>query len=490
MNDTESTGRPTPSAPGGSASRLDLLVVGGGVSGLTTAWETLRVHPEWRVRVVEAGEVPGGTMRTERVQDCVCEWGPNGFLTNVGHTVDLAQDLGLGKRLLPADAAAQDRFLWVRGALRPVPLKPPAFLRSGLLSPLGTLRVLWEPFVPRGPEGREESVLAFASRRIGREAASVLVDAMVSGVYAGDPARLSLPAVFPKMAAMEAEHGSLVKAMIAARRARNGTAGGGPAGPGGVLTAFDEGMEVLIQALAGALGDRLHCRTQVAGLEPASGRPGYRLRLRRAGGEETVEAERVVLAVPSYAAASILKDGFPRAAEPLADIPYAGITVACLIFKRSQIRHPLRGFGFLVPHGQGPRMLGCIWVGSVFPGHVGGDHVLLRVMLGGAQDPEAVALSDGETLDLIRSELEHILGTIEGSPRETRLFRHPRGIPQYTLGHPERLRKLGAALENAPGLHVAGNAYRGIGVNDCVREARDLARRLAGASVAAGTGGA
>lgn len=470
-----------PGTDAGRENRLDLLVAGAGVSGLTTAWEVLRARPGWRVEVVEDADAPGGTMRTERVRGCVCEWGPNGFLTNVPHTVDLARDLGLEQKLTGADDAAQDRFLWVRGALRPVPLKPPAFLRSGLLSVRGTLRVLCEPFIPRG--GREEeSVRDFAARRIGAEAASVLVDAMVSGVYAGDPSRLSLPAVFPRMARMEARYGSLVRAMIAARRSRNGRGrGGGPAGPGGVLTSFDEGMEVLIGALAAELGDRVQLRTRVTGLEPAE--RGYRVRLRHGDTEETVEADRVVLAIPSYAAAGVLQDRFPGLAAPLAAIPYAGVTVACLIYDRARIRHPLRGFGFLVPHGQGMRMLGCIWVGSVFPGQVPGDKVLLRVMLGGAQDPAALELGDEEVLDLVRSELDLMLGGLDGTPLETRIFRHPRGIPQYTLGHPERLRTIAAELDALAGLHLAGNAFRGIGVNDCVREARELAAGITGAAV-------
>lgn len=475
---------PAPHSPRtvtGGEPRLDLLVAGGGVSGLTTAWQALRDRPEWRVEILEDADAPGGTMRTERLEGCVCEWGPNGFLTNVPHTVDLARDLGLADRLLPANDAAKDRFLWVRGALRPVPLAPPAFLRSGLLSTRGTLRVLCEPFIPRG--GREEeSVRDFAARRIGAEAASVLVDAMVSGVYAGDPSRLSLPAVFPRMAQMEARHGSLFRAMIAARRSRNG-GGGGPAGPGGVLTSFDEGMEVLIRALAEALGDRVKLRTRVVAVEPAD--TGYRVRLRRAGAEETVLADRVVLAIPSYAAAAVLRDRFPGLAAPLAEIPYAGVTVACLVYERDRVRHPVHGFGFLVPHGQGPRMLGCIWVGSIFPRHVSGDRVLFRVMLGGAQDPGALELPDETTLDLVRGELDSILGGVEGPPTATRLFRHPRGIPQYTLGHPERLRTLARELETADGLHLAGNAYRGIGVNDCVREARELAHRLTGTPVPA-----
>jgi len=474
-------------APRGGDSRLsdlDLLVVGGGVSGLALARETLLRRPDWSVAVIEAEDRPGGTMRSDRAAGCLCEWGPNGFLTNVPHTWDLAVDLGLADRLLPAHSNAEKRFLWVKGGLKPLPMKPGAFFRSDLLSLRGRLRVLAEPFMPKGPSSGDESVYSFASRRIGSEAASVLVDAMVSGIYAGDPENLSLKAAFPKMAAMEERYGSLVRAMIALMRERKRArkaapaAGGGPMGPGGSLTSFDEGMEVLIARLAEILGTRLSTGTRVAAVARTA--DGYRVSLESRGDLRSVTARNVVLAVPSYAAASIVKDVAPRLAWRLDEIPYAGITVACLIYERDQIAHPLDGFGFLVPRGQGPRILGCIWTGSIFPPHVRGRHVLMRAMVGGARDPEGAILSEGRTVDLVHGELDRTLGGIKGRPAEVRLYRHPKGIPQYVPGHPERLRAIGDDLAALPGLYLAGNAYRGIGVNDCVREARELAGRLTG----------
>jgi oxygen-dependent protoporphyrinogen oxidase len=413
-------------------------------------------------------------MRTERVAGCVCEWGPNGYLTNVSHTEDLAGELGLASRRLRADPGSAARYLWVRGALREVPLRPPAFLKSGLLTAGGKLRVLAEPFIRAGDPDREETVAAFASRRIGRQAATTLVDAMVSGVYAGDPEALSLRAVFPRMAEMEADHGSLFRAMIAARK-RGG--GGGPAGPGGVLTSFDEGMEVLIRALVDSLGDRVRTGTRVDSVTPTEA--GFQIRSGPGDPVRRWDATRVVLAVPAPVAAGLLPADRRKLTGALDAIPYAGVSVVCLVYRRNQVRHPLDGFGFLVPHGQGPRMLGCLWVGSIFPAHTPGDHVLLRVMLGGARDPELVDLGEAEAVEHARRELAPILG-IEGAPRETVVFRHPRAIPQYTIGHLSRLRVLERELVGLPGLHLAGNAYRGIGVNDCVAEAKLLADRLTG----------
>jgi oxygen-dependent protoporphyrinogen oxidase len=297
---------------------------------------------------------------------------------------------------------------------------------------------------------------------------------MVSGVYAGDPASLSLKAVFPRMAEMEATHGSLFRAMIAARK-RGG--GGGPAGPGGVLTSFDDGMEVLISALVDSLGDRVRTGHRVESITRTD--RGFRLRTGRGDSERMWDASRVVLAVPALVAAGLLPEDRPALTGALGAIPYAGVSVVCLIFRRDQVRHPLDGFGFLVPQGQGPRLLGCLWVGSIFPSHTTGDHVLLRVMLGGARDPELVELDEASAIEHARRELAPMLG-IEGTPVETVVFRHPRAIPQYTIGHLDRLRVLDRELEAMPGLHLAGNAYRGIGVNDCVREAKQLAEGLTG----------
>ena len=452
----------------------DLVVIGGGISGLVTAREAARLHPEWTITVLEAEDRPGGTMRTERVAECICEWGPAGFLTNVPYTRDLAVELGLGDRLLPARDAAENRYLWVRGALRPVPLNPAAFLRSDLLSVKGRARVLAEPLMPKRASGQDESVLAFASRRIGSEAAQTLVDTMVSGIYAGDSGNLSLRATFPRMLEMEERYGSLIRAMIAAKRAKKNS--GGPGGPGGVLTSFAQGMEVLIQGLAEALGPRLVNGARMTEIS-RQGRD-FAIHAEVAGASRVWRARQLVLAVPSYSAAKLSEPFAPVLAGELESIPYAGLSVVCLIYQRSQIPHPLHGFGFLVPRDQGLRILGAIWVGSVFPDHVPPDRVLLRVMLGGARDPEGPMLSEGRTIDIAHAEVSRVLGGINGVPMATRLFRHPKAIPQYVLGHPERLERIERERAHHSGLHLAGNAYRGIGVNDCVRESRALAERI------------
>jgi oxygen-dependent protoporphyrinogen oxidase len=333
--------------------------------------------------------------------------------------------------------------------------------------------------MPKRRSQTDESVFAFASRRIGKEAAETLVDAMVSGIYAGDSTNLSLRATFPRMLDMEERYGSLIKALIALKKAKKKS--GGPAGPGGVLTTFDDGMEVLIEALARSLGNRLVTGARVT----AVSHPGseYVIEAIVSGTPRTWRAKALVLAVPAYAAAKLTQTFAPVLSGELEHIPYAGLSVVCLIYRRSQIRHPLSGFGFLVPRNQGLRILGAIWTGSVFPSHVPEDRVMLRVMLGGARDPEGPMLSESRTVDIAHADVSRALSGIEGAPVATRIFRHPKAIPQYVLGHPERLQRVDRDVAKFPGLHLAGNAYRGIGVNDCVRESRALVERITAAGV-------
>ncbi|ANM31802.1 hypothetical protein ABI59_22920 [Acidobacteria bacterium Mor1] len=454
-------------------STLDLTVIGAGISGLVLARDVIAARPEWNVTLLEAAESPGGTMRSERVDGCLCEWGPNGFLTNVPDTWDLAHELGLAERVRVADDRAKKRFLFLRGRMRELSTSPLGFLGSGVLSLGGCLRILAEPFAGRSAEP-DESIFDFAARRIGPEAADVLVRAMVTGIFAGDPRKLSLRAALPRMAAMEDRHRSLVKAMFARKReaAAAGRESGGPGGPGGRLVTFDEGMQVLVDRLAEGLGPRLRTGTPVQQVRPDQ----HGFVVSAPGGE--LRTRRLVLAIPSFAAAGLMGRELGAVASEVESIPYAGVNVVCLVYDRDSPGRPLDGFGYLVPDSRDARHLGCIWTGSVFPDHVPGDRVLLRAMAGGIRDPEAVAMDDDALTGMVHEELARTHGGMKRPPREARIFRWPKAIPQYPVGHLERMQRIDAALAATPGLYVAGNAYRGVAVNDCVREARLLAKRI------------
>jgi oxygen-dependent protoporphyrinogen oxidase len=244
-----------------------IAVIGGGIAGLAVSYELMeraeRLKQRIDLRCLEGADRPGGNIRTTRENGFLCEWGATGFLDNAPATVTLVRRLALGERMIKASAAAARRFIFRKGKLREVPLGPGAFLTSGVLSPWGRLRLLLEPLIPRRRSPETESVFDFASRRIGRPAAGVLVDAMVAGVYAGDSRQLELETTFPQMRRMESEHGSLFRAMLAKRKqaGASGETLGGPAGPGGTLTSFHEGLEELIDGLARALASRLCLNT-------------------------------------------------------------------------------------------------------------------------------------------------------------------------------------------------------------------------------------
>jgi oxygen-dependent protoporphyrinogen oxidase len=455
----------------------DFVVVGGGIAGLATAYEILRIRPKSSLIVLEATERLGGNIRTTRDDGFTVEWGVNGFLDNVPETLDLVARIGLAGDLLPAARAAGRRFIFRDGRLREVPLKPTRFLLSDLLTLRGRLRVLGEPFAPRRSDA-DETVFDFAARRIGPEAAEILVDAMVSGVYAGDSRGLSLASTFPLMREMEEGHGSLVRAMIAVRKKarRERGAGGGPAGPGGVLTSFRGGMDMLIARLAERVGmGRIRLSAPVESVERLPSPGGYRLRIPPAGhARDTLDAWRLIVAAPARSAASFLAPLDPRLADELAAVEYAPVAVVAFAYREEDLAEIPNGFGFLAPHGQGLRILGCLWDSSIFPPRAPEGAVLLRGMIGGACDRDAVALSDADLTAVMRHDLAIAMG-ISAVPRRIWIFRHPLGIPQYTLGHGARLQRIAARLAPLPGLDLIGNSYRGVAVNHCAKEAAALA---------------
>lgn len=476
-----------------------VAIVGGGITGLATALHlqdrAAEVEGGLEVVVLEGRDGPGGNIRSERVDGYTIENGPNGFLDNVPATLALVRRLGIEDRLQPANEKAAKRFLYRNGRLHLLPTGPLSFLRNPVLSLPGRLRVFGEPFAKARPEGVDESVYDFAARRIGPEAAGVLVDAMVSGVFAGNVRELSLQSAFPKMAAMEAAHGGLVKAMVARMKARKAakkeaaerrargedvealTQPGGPAGPGGTLTSFRDGLDELVTALAREVGDSLRTGSPVSEIRREGAGADRPWTLRLASGEE-VEADAVVVAIPSPRAAPLLEPVDPELGETVGEIRTAGLAVVALGFRESEMDGvPVDGFGFLVPRGTGPRILGCLWDSSVFPGRAPEGHALLRCMIGGAHDPAAVSADEEVLLDQVRRDLETTMG-LTAEPAMTRVYRWPLGIGQYTVGHQRRLDRIHERLAGLPGLWVAGSSFYGVAMNACFEKAPEQAGEI------------
>ncbi len=451
-----------------------IAIVGGGVAGLSVAHALVKrgsAEKGVEVTVLESGQRPGGNIRTELIDGFTLEWGPNGFLDSVPETLELVRDLGIEDRVQVSDDRARRRFIFRSGRLHELPGGPGRFLRSGLLSWPAKIRIAFEPFARRRPDDVDETIHAFASRRIGREAADVMIDSMVSGVFGGDARELSLRACFPKMWQMETDHGGLFRALFAKLREKRRSTG--PVGaPAGRLTSFKGGCEDLIRGLVDKLGSTLRTNAPVSAIRATS--DGYDVSLESG---ERVGANAVVLAGPSSASARIVSDLDSQLAPLLGEIPSAPIVVVCLGYEESKLPQPLDGFGFLVPRGEGPRILGMLWDSSIYPGRAPEGRVLMRAMIGGAHDPSAIDLDDETLLATVRSDLRTTMA-LDLKPSFMHIFRHRLGIPQYKVGHLGKLAGIDAALERHPGLYVAGNSYRGIAINSCVAEAGAVAERL------------
>jgi oxygen-dependent protoporphyrinogen oxidase len=465
---------------------MRVVIVGGGIAGLAAAHAIRAQSPEAEVLVLEGRERPGGNVRSESIDGYLCEAGPDGFLDNAPATLAFIDAISLTPKLQPSRDEARRRYIFRGGRLHEVPMSAAGFAATPLLSPLGKLRVAFEPLAARAPL-HDESIQHFAERHIGREAASVLVGSMVSGIFAGDADQLSLRACFPRMFEMDAQYRSLVRAMIAKRRQRRMENGVGA--PAGHLTSFVNGMEDLIRGAAASLGSVLRTNHPVQGLHVREGfgrGSGPRLVGARAYSlvcnGRAIEADAVVLAGPAHDAANLIRRFAPGAAALLAGIQTAPLAVVALGYDATALaadRGPLDGFGFLVPRGEGPRILGALWESSIYPGRAPMGKSLLRVMIGGALDPEAVDLDDASLLAAVRLDLERTMG-LRIAPEFVHIVRHWRGIPQYTIGHLARLQRIDAALAAYPGLFIAGNSYRGVAVNACIEDASRVAAGVAG----------
>jgi oxygen-dependent protoporphyrinogen oxidase len=459
-----------------------IVIVGAGISGMCTAHSLVREFSaagrSVEILLFEAEKVPGGKMRTIREDGFHMEWGPNGFLTNKPYSLDLVRELGAEDRLARSSDLARKRFIFSGGMLHRLPETPQAFFRSRLLSLRGRVRILGELFAPGPPEGVDESLGDFARRRLGPEALEKLIDPMVTGIYAGDPDRMSLESCFPLIHDLERKYGGLVKGMIALRRERKkaGEKREMSAGPGGVLMSFDHGVQALTDILAGRLSDGLHLGVKINRVTRREGK--ILLSLEEGGRRGEIDTDVAVLATPAYGAAGLLEGLDPSLREALAAIPYSPISVVALGYDKAALGKPLDGFGFLIPRGERRKILGALWDSSVFPNRAPEGKALIRAMVGGVRRPELAALPPDEMFRLVRSELSATMG-VTAKPVLSRSFFHERGIPQYLVGHGKVLERIEERLAAHPGIYLNSNAYRGIALNDCVLQSRLTAERIA-----------
>jgi oxygen-dependent protoporphyrinogen oxidase len=447
-----------------------VVVIGGGISGLACGAELVARCPDADIMVLEATGCAGGNIRTRSEDGWVCEAGPAAFLNRDPSTLELVTDLGLDGELVTAQESARRRYILVQGRLRRFPDSLSSFLTSDLLSLRARARVLMEPLVPPGPPDMEESVASFARRRLGREAASRLLDPVVAGIYAGNPERLSASAALPQLTELEHNGRSLLQALI---RSREQNAQQGSVSPSGVglrrMVSFRHGMGRLVEVLEQSLGPRFQKNSPVQSLERREG--GWRVHV---GGlhPRTVVADVVVSAVPASVAVPFLGPLHPDLLAACTGVPSAPVAVVGLGFRESEVPHPMDGFGYLVPSTEGGRVLGVMWSSSMFSGmRAPQGHVLMRIFMGGARDMGVCEMEEEDMALAARQHLHQVMG-ISARPRWQACFRHRVGIPQYEIGHEARIHAAKRALLSLPGLLMAGNSLQGVGVNQCTALAR------------------
>ncbi len=453
-----------------------VVIVGGGISGLALAYRLQQRAADAEVIVLEESTRLGGTIGTERRDGFQIEIGPNGFLDNKPFALALCRELGLGERLIAAsEAARRNRYLFLDGRLHLLPNSLASFLTSDVLSWRTRFLLLAEHFRPPRRRGGDESIDAFVRRRVGRELAQTLADAFVTGIHAGDPKSLSVQAALPRLAELEREYGSVLRGMAQSARRRRSEAAqrGEPPPTSGRMWSFAEGLTLLIDTLRERLRFEpltgIHVRTvrRIAN-------NGWRV---QSEGRDGWDAETVVLTCPAPQQALILAEEDADLATAIDGIAYNRVAVVALGYRAADVPGKLDGFGYLSPQRQRRDVLGVQWCSSIFSQRAPPGMVLLRAMCGGWNRPEMLDWDDERLVHAVRGELRQAMD-IAAAPVLSHVIRWPRAIPQYHVGHLERVAWIEHRLSRHAGLFLGGNAYRGVALNDCIERAGFLADQV------------
>jgi oxygen-dependent protoporphyrinogen oxidase len=464
-----------------------IAIIGGGISGLAAAFELeeLRRNATAAVEYVlfEASERLGGVLRTENIDGCIVEAGPDSFITEKPWASDLCRELGLGDQLIGSNDAERKTYILTKGRLVEMPdglmFMVPTKIMPTVMSPLFSwttkLRMVKELFLPKN-YGPDESVAAFVERHYGSEMVERLADPLLSGVYGGEAANLSLRAVLPRFRAMEDSHGSLGRAMLPSRKSANKKMASEPRKPAPPLfTSLKNGMQQLAETIVPRLRGTLLTNTPVQALQIEAGDWVV------SAGMQSDSFDSVIIALPAPAAAQVLRIVSPALSAELEAIQYTSSITVGLGYGR-EVRQALPpGFGFLVPRSEGKKLLAATFVHNKFPHRAPDDRALLRCFFAGRNAESVWTLGDEQIIGIVRNELQQILGPqLRAEPLFARVYRWKSAMAQYGVGHLDRLDRMERLRQQVPGLALAGNAYRGIGVPDCVRSGRDAAKSLVG----------
>lgn len=456
-----------------------VLIVGGGIAGLSAAYglaesAASRDSPT-QCTLVEAAPRLGGKILTEQVGGFVIEGGPDSFLSQKPWGIELCRRLGLADRVIGTNQDRRKTYVYSKGRLEElpeglalgVPTRLGPFLGSGLLSWKGKLRLGAELLIPRRREREDESLGSFFRRRLGDEALERIIEPLMTGIYAGDADSLSIQATFPRFPEMERQAGSIIRALLGSWRRHQGE------GPGGSpFVTLQGGLSEMVQALTARLGHlRVLTGCRVRAVRVSGAPRGYEIVIE---GTAPLAVDALILATPACDAATLLEPFDDELSALLRGIPYVSTATISLGFRRQDFSHRLDGYGFVVPRIEGRALLAVTWTSSKWSHRAPDDAVLLRAYVGGAGREAALEQSDGGLVSLVRAELRDMMGVTE-MPVLARVYRWPRAMPQYLVGHLERLAAIDERLARWPGLFLTGAGYRGVGIPDCIRDGLDTA---------------
>ncbi|MGH9748260.1 MAG: protoporphyrinogen oxidase [Candidatus Acidiferrales bacterium] len=441
-----------------------VIVVGAGISGLTCAYRLKQLGTD--VTLLEASDRTGGLVGTTQKNGFLFESGPQSF-QGTAPMLDLIREVGIEGELQQADPHAP-RFIYLHGRLQKIPMTPQALLTSSLLGLKSRAKIASEPFKRSKPPSKEESVAEFVRRKFGHEILEYLVAPFVSGIYAGDPEKLSLKAAFPTLEEWEREYGSVLRGAAKSRTEKEKKAGPPP------LCSFRNGVVSLAAAIARILGDGLRLGAQVTSVTRSE---GYEISFSQDGRKMSLQASAVVIATPAYVAANLVASLGSTFAHTLSGVAYAPVAVVASGYYERQMPEALNGFGFLIPRSEKVRTLGTVWNSSLFSNRAPAGSVAITSFIGGATDPKITDLSDNEIAAIVQDENARILG-ITGAPIASTVWKYPKALPQYNLGHGHIVEAIRDGERSNPGLFFCGNYLEGPALGKCVETASQTAQAV------------
>ncbi len=464
-----------------------IVVIGGGIAGLAAAHRIVELknekHLDIEVTLLEAAPRLGGAIATERIGEFLVEGGPDSFITEKPWALKLCERLGISSGLVSTQAAHQKIYVVHDGKLEPLPegfflLAPTRlwpFLQSPIFSWTGKLRMAAELLLPRGNSTADESLGSFVRRRFGAEALERIAQPLVGGIYAANPDQLSLGATMPRFLEMERDRRSVIYAMWTAQRKRTRERQFGSGARWSLFVTLSGGMQELVNAIHRRLPEgSVRLRAPIARLDRDEDRQRWRASIE---GHEALEADAIILATPAYRTAEIIEPLASTAAEDLRQISYASTATVSLAYRRNDFPDPPDSFGFVVPAIEGRTIIACTFSSLKYPNRAPEDKILLRAFVGGSLQPEDFNAEDATIIKNVRDEIAALLG-VDAAPIFSRIWRYPKSMPQYHVGHLDRIERIEAALGRFPTLALAGSAYHGVGISDCVRTGEAAAEAI------------